>query len=651
MILTGMLLLPAAQAEVLVQGAAFHGTNGPMFDPDGRLAVASVFERSVLVLDPETGALIERFGPSVGVETPDDVAFGPDGSLYWTAIVTGEVGRLDPDGVKTGQMIAPGVNPITFSDDGRLFVALDFYGDGLYELDPDLVEPPRLIIETLGWLNGMDWGPDDLLYGPIWTLAQVVKIDVDTAELTVVAEDFGTPAAVKFDSQGRLHVLDTGRGEVVRVDTATGEKEVVASVPIGSDNLAFDDEDRLFVTGAVDGYVVEAMEDDTLRTVSRGGMILPMGVAVTGRADGESVWVADYFSLREFDGETGAELSKTISLLGVGTSIPAPVTVAPHGDDIVITSFFDNEVAVWDPVSGEVVAELHDFIVPMNAISFEGDLIIAELGATAGAARVVRVRADVIEVLADATVGLLVPTGLAATATELWVADWATGSIIQLVGAGVPPDAPAAVVAGGLSFPAGLAVDDEGQLFTIEMGTATLARIDPATGRVVRVAAGLQVQQDVPAFLPPTGFLPGVAVGPSGAVYATGTAGNLLYRFTPEELYDCTADATTLCLNQGRFAVSVGWEDFEGRTGVGQAHALTDDTGAFWFFDEENLELMVKVLDGRAINGHYWVFYGSLTNVEFELTVRYTETGEVKTYTNPSEVFASTGDTMAFAVP
>ena len=59
------------------------------------------------------------------------------------------------------------VNPITFSEDGRLFVALDFFGDALYELDPDLVKPPRLITQDLGWLNGIDWGPDGFLYGPI----------------------------------------------------------------------------------------------------------------------------------------------------------------------------------------------------------------------------------------------------------------------------------------------------------------------------------------------------------------------------------------------------------------------------------------------------------------------------------------------------
>ena len=59
--------------------------------------------------------------------------------------------------------LPPGPNPITFSDDGRLFVALCFVGDSLYEVDPEGIEAPRLIAENLVGcaLNGMDWGLTD----------------------------------------------------------------------------------------------------------------------------------------------------------------------------------------------------------------------------------------------------------------------------------------------------------------------------------------------------------------------------------------------------------------------------------------------------------------------------------------------------------
>ena len=60
----------------------------------------------------------------------------------------------------------------------------------------------------------------------------------------------------------------------------------------------------------------------------------------------------------------------------------------------------------------------------------------------------------------------------------------------------------------------------------------------------------------------------------------------------------------------------------------------------------------MKVLDGRPLNGHWWVFYASLSNVAFTLAVTDTETGEVLEYVNPERTFGSRGDTAAFeAVP
>lgn len=111
---------------------------------------------------------------------------------------------------------------------------------------------------------------------------------------------------------------------------------------------------------------------------------------------------------------------------------------------------------------------------------------------------------------------------------------------------------------------------------------------------------------------------------------------------------DCADGPTNLCLSQGRFRIEVVWTNFEGQTGVGNANPLSPDTGYFWFFDDANVELMIKVLDGREINGHFWVFYGALSNVEYEITVTDTETGEVATYRNPLTKFASVGDTEAF---
>jgi hypothetical protein len=115
---------------------------------------------------------------------------------------------------------------------------------------------------------------------------------------------------------------------------------------------------------------------------------------------------------------------------------------------------------------------------------------------------------------------------------------------------------------------------------------------------------------------------------------------------TPE----CLADSEVLCLGEGnRFHVKVSWKTPSNDTGTGHADRLTADTGAFWFFSPSNLELMIKVLDGRAVNGHFWVFFGGLSDVEYTITMTDTATGKEKTYHNPPGRLASQADTSAFA--
>jgi hypothetical protein len=96
--------------------------------------------------------------------------------------------------------------------------------------------------------------------------------------------------------------------------------------------------------------------------------------------------------------------------------------------------------------------------------------------------------------------------------------------------------------------------------------------------------------------------------------------------------------------------VGVTWKTATA-TGLGTAQTLTGDTGYFWFFDPANVELVVKILDGRSINGEFWVFYGALSNVAYTLTVTDTATGRTKTYSNPQGTLASVADTSALPGP
>lgn len=113
--------------------------------------------------------------------------------------------------------------------------------------------------------------------------------------------------------------------------------------------------------------------------------------------------------------------------------------------------------------------------------------------------------------------------------------------------------------------------------------------------------------------------------------------------------HGCVEDDGTLCLAGERFAVSVTWRDpRSGDTGAGVADGETADSGFFWFFDPANLEVLVKVLDATTVNGHHWVFHGSLTDVEYEVRVEDLATGAVRTYHRPAGSLCGGADAAAF---
>lgn len=127
-----------------------------------------------------------------------------------------------------------------------------------------------------------------------------------------------------------------------------------------------------------------------------------------------------------------------------------------------------------------------------------------------------------------------------------------------------------------------------------------------------------------------------------------GTTGRELWSLPLAAPAGCQPSAKVLCLRDGRFRVEVSWNDFQDLAGHGTAVALTADTGYFWFFNSENVEVVVKVLDGRDRNDHFWVFYGALSNVGYTLTVTDTQTGLSRRYINPLRQLASVGDVHGF---
>ena len=511
----------AEGVRTIGESASFRGINGILFGPDGDLYLTSVVTPAVARIDPESGEILDNWGLEDGAKSPDDLAFGPDGSVYWTDISNGEVAMRTPEG-ETRVVASPGVgvNPITFSDDGRLFVSQCFMDTNLFELDPAGEQAPRLIRDDLGpgcGLNGMDWGSaDGKLYGPRWFRGEVVRLDVDSGEMEAVASGFEVPAAVKFNSEGVLHVLDSLRGEVVRVNE-DGGKQVVARVQPGLDNFAFDADDRLFISSFADGFIVEALSPETNRIVLEGGLNMPGGLALIGAGDATRLVVADFFALRQLDPATGDVLGVVRDVIGfsdIGTSMS--VHAADDGQ-LILSSWFDNAVRLWDPAADALVQIFGELAAPIDAIQFEGEIVASQWGA----GNVIAFSPQSPEqkrVLAD---GLEGPAGLTELDGSLYVTDNLAGSLLRITDAG------AEEVASGLEQPEGLAAAN-GSIYVVEAGAGRVTAIDPVNGATWGVAENLELHVPPSGAFPNTMLFNGITTDGKTA-WVAGDAANTIY--------------------------------------------------------------------------------------------------------------------------
>jgi hypothetical protein len=127
---------------------------------------------------------------------------------------------------------------------------------------------------------------------------------------------------------------------------------------------------------------------------------------------------------------------------------------------------------------------------------------------------------------------------------------------------------------------------------------------------------------------------------------ASGTYTLRLHCLIADPQVFCSPDKTTLCLYD-RFSVRVTLRANDSSPSVaGVATRAGDQFGLFTAplltNDPDNPEVLVKILDGRAINGKWWVFLGGLTGFDYEATVRDTFTRREKTYTK-TQVLESGG--------
>jgi sugar lactone lactonase YvrE len=522
--------------QFLVPGSWFHGVHGLAFNKDDQLFAGSVIGQTIYRVQVDSGEVDRVIDPPTGMA--DDIAFADDGTMAWTAFLLGKVYIRKPNG-KTIEVAngMGGPNSIAFGKDGRLFVSEVFLGDALYEIDLKNVDKPdfkpfprselRRIAEKLGGLNGFEIHKDDgFLYGPLWFKGQIVKINLETGAIEVIAEGFKTPAAANIDPQNRdnVYVVDTGTGGVWSVSLTSKAKKLVASMKPGLDNLAFDSRGRLFVTSMTDNgiYLVDK-QTGAHRTIVEGKLAIPSDLAVVSEGGKDTVHVADVFSYRTVDGQTGA-VADVLRVHGDTHAYPIGISVGPK--HTLLTSWFSNTVEKVDRKTGKLVASLGDFAAPVDALEMaDGTIYVAELAS----ANLVKVSADG-KTRSTVVKDLRSPVALAQGPGNLiYVTEIAAGAVSQIdVVTGARK-----VVADGLAGPEGIDVGPDGLLYVAEVGQKRVVAIDPATGIKTVIASNLDIGLAPYPGGPPALVPTGVAVGRTGTVYVSSDIRNALYKLTP----------------------------------------------------------------------------------------------------------------------
>lgn len=369
-----------------------------------------------------------------------------------------------------GGPIAGSANGISFDSEDNLYIA-SVFGSTITRIDPDTGEileqltaadsvffPDDVVIDT----------SDDTLYWTDIALGAIGKKPVGQPAQFLVPP-FGLPGAnplVLSDDGSRLFAAGCYQptASLVEIDPVTG----------WVDNLAFDSQDRLFVSSASDGGVVEVdVADGSVRTVVPGTFTMPLGIVVMD----DTVYTANSAQLLGFDRKSGEQTSVLRSVAGIGP-FNFPTLLSEWNGQLVMTSAVFGELVVYDPAVGDPANPTFrtQLALPGDAVEFQGDLIVHETGT----GNVLRLDGDD---LSSSTVIANVPggTGLAATRRELYIADGANGTILQPAERGRVLAEPM-VVLSDLATPEGIDIAGN-KLYVVESGSDSLTEIQMRSGK------------------------------------------------------------------------------------------------------------------------------------------------------------------------
>jgi sugar lactone lactonase YvrE len=238
-----------------------HQVDNPALDADGRIYVTYSGSRGqqapVSLFRVVPGGPREPF--VTGIVNATSLAFSPDGRLHVSSRFDGTVYRVFDDGqyevVASDLGLACG---LAFAPDGMLFVG-DRSGT-IFQIDSKGRTTTLATLPASVAAFHLAMGPDEALYVTGPTLAsydRIYRVDM-RGRVEALAETFGRPQGLAFDSRGVLHVVEAlaGVSGVYRLPHDGPKSMIVSGGRLVG--LAFGEEDRVVVASSDTAYLFGA---------------------------------------------------------------------------------------------------------------------------------------------------------------------------------------------------------------------------------------------------------------------------------------------------------------------------------------------------------------------------------------------------------
>lgn len=515
--------LAAPKIDVLVAGRVIHGIQGLAFGPDGLLYGASFYGQSIYKLDPASGRAEVAVPPHAG--EGDDLMFGPagtpaEGLLVWTSF--DKVMAMRPGGapfVLAGEL--PRVNPMTFSPDGRLFVAQSGTPDNaLLELDIAGRRPPRIVAQNQGPLNGFAFGPDGRIYAPLFGTDEVVAIDITTGLYSKIAKGVGSPSAVKVGPDGNLIAVDYKKGDIWHITAKTGATRLVVSLPPPIDNLVIRPDGQAYIADpTISTVMLLDPVSGKVTDVTRGHFNITLGMTMTVRDGKPALLVADPMGYHFVDPASGL-------VHRVPWEVGRHASAAVAANHAVTVTASQRGLRRIDRATDQIIAETAEVKAPSGVVlTAAGDVIAAEPGAGhKNTGRIVRWSAAGLTTVAD---GLSQPTALAWFSDDVVLVTETEAGVVARIELG---SGRRTVIAAGFDRPNGVAVLPDGRIAVAEGENGRIFVVDATGKSKTEIAGGLALS--VAGFRVPPTTPVGLAADADGTLYVSCPGDNRILKIT-----------------------------------------------------------------------------------------------------------------------